>query len=190
MLIPKLDNSKINYMNHPITNATPIFTTSQGVHIYELTPTDFTASKDAKFYYANYILWQQLNLGAKPIESRALYKEIIEVANTSIPAQEKVNKISTIAYRLLTHDAITFSRSLILSVCSQFFYTDKCNPKEEPNDNIPNAIIADAAAYAFFLKRLEPLLKNFLTISKASIQSLIERSDKAVNLVLKELDKK
>lgn len=174
---------------HPITKSKPIYTTKEGIGIYELVPTDFLNNKTGEFYYANYVVWQQLNMGVRPIESRRLYKEIINIGNSSEKPQEKVNKISKIAYQLLTHDAIAFSKSLFLSVCGQFFYTDNDDPKLDATDNISNALVLDPQAYDFFLRRLEPLFANSLNISREDMTYLMEKNEKAVNLVLENLEK-
>ena len=174
---------------HPVTKAKPTYTTDDGTNIYELIPTNFLDNKSGEFYYANFVVWQQLNMGVRPIESRRLYKEIINIGNSSEKPQEKVNKISKIAYQLLTHDAIAFSKSLFLSVCGQFFYTDKDDPKNDATENISNALVMDPKAYDFFLRRLEPLFANSLNISKDDMTYLMEKNEKAVNLVLENLEK-
>lgn len=174
-------------MPHSITQSEPIFTSPKGVNFYELTPTDFIENKDGKFYYAKFIIWQNLNMGSNVADTKEKLKEIINISNLSIPAQEKVNKIATLSYELLITHHLSLSKSLVLQSCSHFFYLDQHNPKEYDGEEVINAIIAEPEAYDFFLSRLEPLLAHCLDISPKDIAKSIRKTEKTLDEISKRL---
>jgi len=70
-------------MPHSITQSEPIYISPKGVNFYELTPTDFIENKDGKFYYAKFIIWQNLNMGSNVADTKEKLKEIINISNLS-----------------------------------------------------------------------------------------------------------
>lgn len=177
-------------MAHKITGREPIFTTANNINIYELVPTDFLRNKTGEFYYANYIIMQQLFAGGSAIDMHEEHKKMMDIFNSSKPAQTKVSECAGILYGLLTQHALTFNKNTLLHCCGLFFYTDEDDPKQYKPDNVINAIVSDPVAYDFFLRRLEPLFARSLSISKKDIQSLVKRNEAAIDLVHKELSTK
>lgn len=183
-------NCKNSQMQHPITGISSIYTTEKGVNIYELVPTDFLRYKTGDFYYANYIIMQQLFAGGSAIDTHEEHKKLMNIFNSSIPAQQKVSDAGTIVYGLLTQHALTFNKNTLLHCCGLFFYTSEDDPRKYTPDNVVKAIVSDPKAYDFFLRRLEPLFARSLSISKKDIQSLVKRNEAAIDLVHKELSTK
>ena len=177
-------------MSHKITGREPIFTTANDIKIYELIPTDFLRNKTGEFYYANYIIMQQLFAGGSAIDTHNEHKKMMDIFNSSKPAQTKVSECAGILYGLLTQHALTFNKNTLLHCIGLFFYTDEDDPKQYKPDNVVNAVVADPKAYDFFLQRLEPLFARSLSISKKDIQSLVKKNQAAIDLVQKELSTK
>lgn len=177
-------------MRHKITGREPIFTTANNINIYELVPTDFLRNKTGEFYYANYIIMQQLFAGGSAIDMHDQHKKMMDIFNSSKPAQTKVSECAVILYGMLTQHALTFNKNTLLHCCGLFFYTDDDDPKQYKPDGVVNAIVSDPKAYDFFLQRLEPLFAHSLSMSKKDTQSLVEKNQTAIDLVHEALNTK